>query len=110
MCVCSGAGDSSVSIAAVNNVTFNLSEGEFATIMVPSGSGKSTLMNCLTEADTLTENLLFSTIGTKTKSFDLSITNNSYGPDNIPLVESAKGTAKLIVFLKDLVSMREIKS
>ena len=36
-----------VQVKAVNNVTFNIEEGDFAAISGPSGSGKSTLLNLI---------------------------------------------------------------
>ena len=37
----------SIEVEALKNVDFNVSEGEFVSIMGPSGSGKSTLMNII---------------------------------------------------------------
>lgn len=39
---------------AVNNISFNVQEGEFIAIMGPSGSGKSTLLNCISTIDNVT--------------------------------------------------------
>lgn len=39
---------------ALNNVNFELEEGDFTCIMGPSGSGKSTLLNCLSTLDRVT--------------------------------------------------------
>lgn len=36
---------------ALNNVNFQLEEGDFTCVMGPSGSGKSTLLNCLSTLD-----------------------------------------------------------
>lgn len=42
-------------ICALNDVNFDISEGEFAVILGPSGSGKSTLLNLLGGMDQATE-------------------------------------------------------
>ena len=39
---------------AVNDISFNVEEGEFIAIMGPSGSGKSTLLNCISTIDNVT--------------------------------------------------------
>lgn len=39
---------------AIKNITFDVYEGEFVSIVGPSGCGKSTLLNILTNMDTLT--------------------------------------------------------
>ena len=36
---------------AINNISFNVEEGEFVGIMGPSGSGKTTLLNCISTID-----------------------------------------------------------
>lgn len=41
-------------IYALNNVNFQLEQGDFICIMGPSGSGKSTLLNCLSTLDQVT--------------------------------------------------------
>lgn len=40
-----------INYAALENIQFNLKEGEFVSIMGPSGSGKTTLLNCLSTID-----------------------------------------------------------
>lgn len=40
-------------IKAVNNISFNVHEGEFISIMGSSGSGKTTLLNCISTIDTV---------------------------------------------------------
>lgn len=56
----SGLRDSDYASFTVNNLTFNVEEGEFVAITGPSGSGKSTLLNllgCLDKADSGTYEL-----------------------------------------------------
>lgn len=38
----------------INNISFNVEEGEFVGIMGPSGSGKTTLLNCISTVDNVT--------------------------------------------------------
>ena len=38
---------------AINDISFSISEGEFAGIMGASGSGKTTLLNCISTIDTV---------------------------------------------------------
>lgn len=38
---------------AIDNISFNVSEGEFLGIMGPSGSGKTTLLNCISTIDSV---------------------------------------------------------
>ena len=39
---------------AIDNINFEVREGEFAGIMGPSGSGKTTLLNCISTIDSVT--------------------------------------------------------
>ena len=39
----------------LNNITLNVKEGEFISLMGPSGSGKSTLLNCIGMLDSFTD-------------------------------------------------------
>ena len=39
---------------AINNISFNVEEGEFLSIMGASGSGKTTLLNCIATIDKVT--------------------------------------------------------
>lgn len=39
---------------AINNITFDVEEGDFVGIMGPSGSGKTTLLNCISTIDNVT--------------------------------------------------------
>lgn len=43
---------------ALQNIDFNLYEGDFISVMGPSGSGKSTLLNCLSTLDNVTSGVL----------------------------------------------------
>ncbi|WMM23471.1 ABC transporter ATP-binding protein [Tissierella sp. MB52-C2] len=40
-----------INYTALENITFNLKEGEFVGVMGPSGSGKTTLLNCISTID-----------------------------------------------------------
>lgn len=40
-----------INYTALENIQFNLKEGEFVSIMGPSGSGKTTLLNCISTID-----------------------------------------------------------
>ena len=44
-----------INFTALNNINFNLEQGEFVAIMGPSGSGKSTFLNCISTIDTPTK-------------------------------------------------------
>ncbi|MGL5312266.1 MAG: ABC transporter ATP-binding protein [Peptostreptococcaceae bacterium] len=39
---------------AINNISFDVEEGDFVGIMGPSGSGKTTLLNCISTIDNVT--------------------------------------------------------
>ncbi|WP_461641500.1 ABC transporter ATP-binding protein [Labilibaculum euxinus] len=65
--------ESEVNVHAVNNVSLNFKEGEFAAIVGPSGSGKSTLLNMLGGLDEPTDGkiLIDNTDLSELKSSDL---------------------------------------
>jgi len=48
-----------VNVHALNDVTFNIGEGEFVVILGPSGSGKSTLLNIIGGMDLPSEGRVF---------------------------------------------------
>ncbi|MFQ8592662.1 MAG: ATP-binding cassette domain-containing protein, partial [Thomasclavelia spiroformis] len=39
---------------AIDNISFDINDGEFVVIMGASGSGKSTLLNCISTIDRVT--------------------------------------------------------
>lgn len=52
--LCKTYGKGEARVDALQNVTFSLEKGEFATVIGESGSGKSTLLNCIGGLDTPT--------------------------------------------------------
>ncbi|MDM5455319.1 ABC transporter ATP-binding protein [Peribacillus simplex] len=52
-------GKSSASYTALENISFDIHEGEFVGIMGPSGAGKSTLLNMLATIDSPTEGNIY---------------------------------------------------
>jgi len=48
-------GEGTARVVALNNVSFQLGEGDFTAIMGPSGSGKSTLLNIIGGLDNLSD-------------------------------------------------------
>ena len=52
-------GKSSASYTALENISFDIHEGEFVGIMGPSGAGKSTLLNMLATIDSPTEGEIY---------------------------------------------------
>lgn len=59
---------------AIDNISFDVNEGEFVGIMGASGSGKTTLLNCISTIDTLTSgNIMLDNMDiTELKSKELS--------------------------------------
>ena len=43
---------------ALNDLSFDISEGEFVAIMGASGSGKTTLLNCISTIDDVTSGII----------------------------------------------------
>ena len=52
-------GKLSAAYTALENVSFDIHEGEFVGIMGPSGAGKSTLLNMLATIDSPTEGKIY---------------------------------------------------
>ena len=44
---------------AINNISFEVSKGEFVAIMGSSGSGKTTLLNCISTIDRVTSGHIY---------------------------------------------------
>lgn len=44
---------------AINNISFEVSKGEFIAIMGASGSGKTTLLNCISTIDKVTSGHIY---------------------------------------------------
>lgn len=44
---------------AIDNISFDINEGEFVGIMGASGSGKTTLLNCISTIDKVTSRKYF---------------------------------------------------
>lgn len=52
-------GNKSSLTKAINNISFDVEEGEFVAIMGASGSGKTTLLNCISTIDKVTSGHIF---------------------------------------------------
>lgn len=52
-------GSKGIVIKAINNISFQVNEGEFVGIMGPSGSGKTTLLNCISTIDKVTSGHIY---------------------------------------------------
>ena len=44
---------------AIDNISFDINDGEFVVIMGASGSGKSTLLNCISTIDRVTSGHIY---------------------------------------------------
>ena len=44
---------------AIDNISFDINDGEFVVIMGASGSGKSTLLNCVSTIDRVTSGHIY---------------------------------------------------
>ena len=53
---------------AIDNISFNVKNGEFVGIMGASGSGKTTLLNCVSTIDRVTAGQKIGEVGTTGKS------------------------------------------
>ena len=52
-------GNKSSLTKAINDISFNVTKGEFVAIMGASGSGKTTLLNLISKIDKLTSGNIF---------------------------------------------------
>ena len=52
-------GNKSSLTKAIDNLSFNVEEGEFVAIMGASGSGKTTLLNCISTIDKVTSGHIY---------------------------------------------------
>lgn len=73
-----------VTVKALQNASFEISEGEFVVILGPSGSGKSTLLNILGGMDKPSDGKVFLRVEEVTKFSEKQLTN--YRRDKIGFV------------------------
>lgn len=71
-------------VVAVDNISFQINQGEFVVILGPSGAGKTTILNLLGGMDTLTSGKLVSSRISLDKINDKELTN--YRRNNVGFV------------------------
>lgn len=113
---------------AIDNISFNVEEGEFVGIMGPSGSGKTTLLNCISTIDRVStgniiindkditklkskslDNFRQNELGFIFQDFNLLDTLTAY--ENIALALTIKGekTSKIDLKIKEVAKYLEIE-
>lgn len=103
--------ESEVQVHAVNNVTLDFEEGEFAAIVGPSGSGKTTLLNMIGGLDIPTSgevmiggNLMSSLKGSELTDFRLRNIGFVFQAYNLIPVLTAKENTEFVMRLQGIAA------